>query len=170
MGNFCGVEGAVDHWIYVKTGDRKHAGTDANVKVILYDVKGQKSPEIKLDCIFHNDFERGQTDTFQAPGLKHMSDITHIEVWRDNSGVAPDWFCEVIMVNDVKRDKCFYFPLQKWLVADYHYMVPQYNTSLPQFDEYPDQRNQELEYKREVYQFIQHAPDLPMQVIKYSLT
>lgn len=66
MGNCCEVEGAVDHWVYVQTGDRKNKLTDVNVKVILYDITGNKSPEINLPIRFKSDWERGKTDVFQV--------------------------------------------------------------------------------------------------------
>lgn len=52
--------------IHVTTGDRKRAGTDANVWLILYDEKGQSTDTIKLGHSFKNDHERGSTCTYQA--------------------------------------------------------------------------------------------------------
>lgn len=52
--------------IHVTTGDRKRAGTDANVKMILYDEKGQSTGTIKLGRAFKNDHERGSTCTYAA--------------------------------------------------------------------------------------------------------
>ncbi len=164
MGNLCSVEGRIDHWIYIKTGDRKNAGTDANIKMILYDVRNIKSPEMSFNCAFRNDFERGQTDTFQCPPLGNMGDIHIMELWKDDAGLASDWFCEVIMVNDAKREKCFYFPVQKWIRPGQHYMIQAGNTCLPQFDPYPEQRSFELEDKKRLYQYSQQAPDMPVQV------
>ena len=164
MGNCCVVEGAVDHWIYVKTGDRKGSGTDANLRCILYDNKGHQSPVIDLDCYFKSDFERGKTDVFQAAGLHEFGDIDRIELWRDNPGVDPDWFCEVIVVNDRRTEKCFYFPVQRWMRPELRYKIQQFDTILPQFDPNRDQRHAELEDRRGLYQYGQTAPDLPVQV------
>lgn len=52
--------------IHVTTGDRKRAGTDANVRMILYDEKGQSTETIKLGHAFKNDHERGSTCTYAA--------------------------------------------------------------------------------------------------------
>lgn len=52
--------------IHVTTGDRKRAGTDANIRMILYDEKGQATDTIKLGRAFRNDHERGSTCTFAA--------------------------------------------------------------------------------------------------------
>lgn len=50
--------------IHVTTGDRKRAGTDANIRMILYDEKGQATDTIKLGRAFRNDHERGSTCTY----------------------------------------------------------------------------------------------------------
>ncbi|GBM46658.1 hypothetical protein AVEN_274155-1 [Araneus ventricosus] len=52
--------------IHVTTGDRKRAGTDANVWIILYDEKDQATDTIKLNRTLKNDHERGDTCTFLA--------------------------------------------------------------------------------------------------------
>ena len=165
MGNCCSVEGAIDHWIYVKTGDRKGAGTDANCRAILYDDKGNQSQEINIDCYFKSDFERGKTDVIQCPPLGHkFGNITHIEIWRDNPDVWPNWFCEVIVVNDRRSDKCFYFPVLRWMRSGVRYKIEQFNTVLPQYDPNHEQRRLELEEKREVYEYGIKAEDMPVQV------
>ena len=56
----------IDYIFYVRTGDRKNAGTDANIKVILYGDSDKKTDKIKLHNTFRNDFERGQLDTFEV--------------------------------------------------------------------------------------------------------
>ncbi len=66
MGNCCSVEGQVDHWIYVKIGDRKAPGTDARLKVIVHDSKGNTSKEQTLNCVYKSQFERGGTEVFQV--------------------------------------------------------------------------------------------------------
>lgn len=72
-----------DYTIRVQTGDRPRAGTDANVYVILHGVDGQSSQKTKLDCFFHDDFERGQLDTFKVKGQKVTSQI--FQVFRASS-------------------------------------------------------------------------------------
>jgi hypothetical protein len=66
MGNCCVVHGAVDHWIYVKVGDRKLPSTDAQLRLIVYDIKGRKSPEIRIDCPDKRDFERSTNEVFEV--------------------------------------------------------------------------------------------------------
>ena len=138
---------------------------EATLKVVLYDDKGQKSREITLCCSFNEGFERGQTDTFQGPPMAYMGDLTTMELWRiDNDKDAADWYCEVIMVNDARRDKSYYFPVQRWIKGEFHYMIPVNDTSLPQDDPYPEQRVAELGEKKSLYAYAQLAPEMPVQV------
>jgi hypothetical protein len=69
MGNCCVVKGAVDHWIYVKVGDRKLPSTDAQLRVIAYDIKGRQSPEIRINCPDKRDFERSTNEVFEVFNL-----------------------------------------------------------------------------------------------------
>lgn len=163
MGNFCTVEGAVDHWIYVKSGDRKGIGHGASIRLIVQDVGGQRSPEIRLEVHFKDDFERGKADLFDAPGLRGFGDLTRVEVWRDGTGAA-DWFCESVVVSNRRTEKCYYFPVMRWLKPDQHYKIERFDTMLPQFDPNRDQRAKELDVKRDLYQYGQSGPDLPVQV------
>ena len=165
MGNCCTVEGAIDHWVYIKTGDRKGAGTDANVRAILHDDRGNKTDELKLDCYFKNEFERGKTDVIQCPPLGHdFGNIVRIEIWKDNPGVYPNWFCELLVVNDRRVDKCYYFPILRWLRSDVSYTFEQFDTMLPQYDPNQQQRIAEMEEKRAMYLFTQSSSGMPVQV------
>lgn len=71
--------------VHVVTGDRRGAGTDANVYIVLHDVRGRTSEPIACNKVFHNDHERGATTTVDVKvdcGLK--GPIVKVEVWRDN--------------------------------------------------------------------------------------
>ena len=65
MGN-CVQGPSSEYTIYIRTGDRKNAGTDANVRIVLHDEKGNASEEIVLDNFLRNDFERGALDQFDV--------------------------------------------------------------------------------------------------------
>jgi len=75
MGNCCSVEGAVDHWIYVKVGDRKQPLSDAKLRVIVQDIDGRQSPTLKLDCVAKNQFERGNQEVFEVSVLCGFVDV-----------------------------------------------------------------------------------------------
>lgn len=71
--------------LHVITGDRRGAGTDANVYVILHDRQGHASQPISLNKVFSNDNERGSTTTLELKedcGI--AGPVARVEVWRDN--------------------------------------------------------------------------------------
>lgn len=72
MGNCCGAPKA-DYMVYVRTGDLKGAGTNANVKIRLHDSEGNVTQDITLDNFFRDDFEAGSMDTFHVPRILAIS-------------------------------------------------------------------------------------------------
>ncbi|KAG0693158.1 hypothetical protein GWK47_027623 [Chionoecetes opilio] len=71
--------------LHVVTGDKRGAGTDANVYVILHDAYGRSSPPLSLNKVFRNDNERGSTtsvDVKEDCGI--AGPLVKVEVWRDN--------------------------------------------------------------------------------------
>ncbi|CAI9737996.1 allene oxide synthase-lipoxygenase protein-like isoform X2 [Octopus vulgaris] len=151
-----------DFLVFVRTGDRKHASTDANVKIILINEDGEKSYEIVLDNILRDDFKKGASDTFSVRNLRDFGRVEKIEFWRDNAGVSPDWYVEKIMVENVKTNEMSIFPVFRWIKANYHYQIRHLDTILPQDDEQVEQRKMELEDKRKIYIASQKGPGFPM--------
>ena len=164
MGN-CGGKQKSSFLIYVRTGDRKNAGTDANVRIVLYDIEGRHTEELVLDNFFRNDFEVGSLDTFPVKNLSGFGNrVAKIEFWRDDAGVASDWFVDRILVENKSTNDIFVFPVYRWIKSGWQYIIKKYDTSLPQFDEHKDQRSMELGDKRKLYVLEQKLPELPMQV------
>ncbi|KAL4218062.1 Arachidonate 5-lipoxygenase [Mactra antiquata] len=155
--------GSFHYTVYVKTGDRPNAGTDANVYIILHGENGIKSKEMKLDVLFHDDFERGNLDKFK---LKHQSfsNIDCIEIWRDTHGFNSDWHVDTIMVVNQETRTQTVFPIFRWIRPNYRYKFYPLDTSLPQEDDRKEQRKLELEEKRELYELESRAPGLPPQI------
>lgn len=89
--------GTYHYTVFVKTGDRPNAGTDANVYIVLHGENGVKSKEMKLDVLFHDDFERGNLDKFK---LKHQS----VSVKGGNS-LFSAFYCSITLI---LLNTCFY--------------------------------------------------------------
>ncbi|XP_064100109.1 polyunsaturated fatty acid lipoxygenase ALOX15B-like isoform X2 [Macrobrachium nipponense] len=71
--------------LHVITGDRRGAGTDANVYVVLHDIYGNTTGPISSNKIFKNDNERGTTTTVDLKEDCGVNGpIVKVEVWRDN--------------------------------------------------------------------------------------
>lgn len=99
--------------IKVKTGDVHWAGTGARVFIKLY---GDRETEfIKLDNTSRDDFERGNTDTFNTTNID-VGEIEKVEIKHDNTGDNPGWFLEKIEVE--KENNLFNFTGQRWLAED----------------------------------------------------
>ena len=154
----------VDYIFFVRTGDRKNAGTDANIKVILYGDSGKKTDKIRLHNTFKNDFERGQLDTFNVKKQVKLRNLEKIELWRDNFGLGSEWYVDYITVRRKDRNDEFNFPIFRWIVAKKHYIFRLNDTMLPQQDPEAEQRWHELKTKKEKYIAIQKFAQGPSQV------
>ncbi|GAU93762.1 hypothetical protein RvY_05650-2 [Ramazzottius varieornatus] len=60
----------------------------------------------------------------------------------------------------------FHFPAQRWIKADTRYVFRHYDTSLPQYDDCPEQRNEELLSKKRLYEYAVNFSGAPAQVKK----
>ena len=150
---------------HVKTGDRKGAGTDANVWLVLHDEHGKSSKETKLNSLLHNDHERGETSSYGISAANDLhGKITKVEFWRDNFGLGDDWHVDFIKVENRKTKQIYCFPIHRWIKPNLKYTVPEFDSCLPQFDIHRDQRDEELREKREQYQYIMHVEGGPSQV------
>lgn len=170
------------HVIHVRTGDRKGAGTDANVWMVLHRADGRASRTIRLNALLRNDHERGTVSVFhvdvedEAPLLTDDNDddaakngsfdINKIELWRDSFGLADDWFVDVIHVEARRTGKWHAFPVQRWIKAKQKYTFGEYDSWLPQKDPHQLQRRLELEEKCRSYEYVMHVPDGPAQIKK----
>jgi len=151
--------------IIVKTGDRKQAGTDANIRIVLYDDKtSKKTQPAKLDNRFRDDFERGQIDKFNIKDPVDIHNISRIELWRDKHGISPNWFVDTIQVKNKQSSESFIFPIYRWIKDTVHYQIIHLDTFLPQNDPHPDQRQMEIDDKRKTYILTQKVPGLVAQV------
>ena len=156
-----------DFEIIVKTGDVKGAGTDANVYCVLVSENGLRSRDLNLDCRWKNDFEKGNVDSFKVFDVVGLGAISMLEIWRDETGIGDDWNVQWIKVkrlNPPNSDEIAMFPCNRWVKANRKLVLTKWDCVLPQFDQHPDQRKQELEEKRELYVMSRKAPGIPKQV------
>ena len=154
----------VDYIFTVQTGDRKNAGTDANIKVILHGDNGRKTDKMRLHNLFRNDFEKGQTDSFVVKKQYKLCNITKLELWRDNFGFGSGWYVDYIIVKRKDEDKEYPFPIFRWIPGKTHLMFRVYDTMLPQADPEQEQRWKELKNKKESYIITQKIEGGPAQV------
>ncbi|XP_050409617.1 lipoxygenase homology domain-containing protein 1 [Patella vulgata] len=109
------VRRASKYKVTVFTGNKKGAGTDANVYIILFGEFGD-SGEKKLTSR-KNNFERNNADEFfiECPKLGRLEKV---RIGHDDSGFGPGWFLEKVIVDDIAVSKVYEFPCQRWLASD----------------------------------------------------
>ncbi|KXZ51726.1 hypothetical protein GPECTOR_11g173 [Gonium pectorale] len=100
------------YMVVVVTSDRFGAGTDANVFIDIFG-QGGLSTGRRLLNNKGNDFERGQTDTFQIAG-RDVGPMRKIRVGHDNTGIGPAWHLNRVEVTNLKTGEHKIFPANKW--------------------------------------------------------
>nr|XP_020662186.1 lipoxygenase homology domain-containing protein 1 [Pogona vitticeps] len=101
--------------VTVRTGDKKHAGTDANVFIVLYGTKDDTGTiYLKASKTNKNKYERGMTDVFTVECVD-LGDLKKIKIGHDNSGRSPNWFLEWVEVDAPCLGLCLKFPCGRWL-------------------------------------------------------
>nr|CAB3263471.1 lipoxygenase homology domain-containing protein 1-like [Phallusia mammillata] len=99
------------------TGEKRGAGTDANVFVTFYGSKGT-SPKLNLKSDGRKKFERGQSDVFKVRTV-NVGALKRLRIEIDNQGFAPAWFLERVVVMDLsKPSQRIFFPCGQWLSDD----------------------------------------------------
>ncbi|NXA96195.1 LOXH1 protein, partial [Melanocharis versteri] len=101
--------------VKVKTGDKKNAGTDANVFITLYGSKDDTGiVSLKASKINKNKFERGKVDEFTVESVD-IGDLKKIKIGHDNKGNSTGWFLEWVEIDAPSLGLCLKFPCGRWL-------------------------------------------------------
>ena len=89
----------VPYHVHVTTGDKRNAGTDANVYIVMYgeDDNGHEvnSGKIQLDNNKRN-FVRGRTDLFNVESVNNLCPLKKVVVGHDNKGIGAGWYLEKV--------------------------------------------------------------------------
>nr|XP_009664467.1 PREDICTED: lipoxygenase homology domain-containing protein 1 [Struthio camelus australis] len=101
--------------VKVKTGDKKNAGTDANVFITLYGSKDDTGiVSLKASKTNKNKFERGKVDEFTVESVD-IGDLKKIKIGHDNKGSSTGWFLEWVEIDAPSLGRCLKFPCGRWL-------------------------------------------------------
>ncbi|KAM9262068.1 lipoxygenase homology domain-containing protein 1 [Morus bassanus] len=101
--------------VKVKTGDKKNAGTDANVFITLYGSKDDTGiVSLKASKINKNKFERGKVDEFTVESVD-IGNLKKIKIGHDNKGNSTGWFLEWVEIDAPSLGQCLKFPCGRWL-------------------------------------------------------
>ena len=171
------------------TGDKRGAGTDSNVFLILVNSDGQRSKIQRLSHSFQDDHERGASAVFH----KSSSDIgikppfSAIEMYIDECctislgnrlngiffggprNVSTNWFVDLISVKYLDEPP-WIFPIHRWVHQGVIYQFYLYDCVLPQNDPRKFFRSEELKKKKETYVLSQKIHNGPVQVMEETVT
>lgn len=98
----------------IYTSNRPDAGTDANVKISLFGTGDKKIGSTLLNNS-HNNFEKGDIDTFTISSPQSIGPLSKIEISHDGSGAGPDWHLNKILISDVISGKHWSFMADRWV-------------------------------------------------------
>lgn len=103
----------VQYEVKVFTADVAHAGTDANVFMILYGENGDTGRR-ELKKKFRDLFERGNMDDFKIEALD-LGKLTKLFIEHDNHGIGAGWMLDRVEVTNLVENSTVVFPCQQWL-------------------------------------------------------
>ena len=109
----------LSYTISVTTTDIEDAGTDANVYVELWGMRGAGqtySGVIELDNPGENNFEQGHTDQFVRT-LPNLGEIRKVCIKHDNANRYPGWHLSTVKVVD-SEGRNWTFSFNQWLATD----------------------------------------------------
>uniref|UniRef100_A0A3B3ZLT1 PLAT domain-containing protein n=1 Tax=Periophthalmus magnuspinnatus TaxID=409849 RepID=A0A3B3ZLT1_9GOBI len=95
--------------VKIKTGDKKYAGTDANVFMILYGTNDDTGLiNLKASKTHKNKFERGMTDEFTVEAVD-LGPLKKIRIGHDG------WFLDWVDIDAQSLGQKLRFPCGRWL-------------------------------------------------------
>ncbi|XP_062291185.1 lipoxygenase homology domain-containing protein 1 [Scomber scombrus] len=101
--------------VKIKTGDKKYAGTDANVFMILYGTKDDTGIiNLKASKTNKNKFERGLIDEFTVEAVD-IGPLKKLRIGHNNSGGGSGWFVDWVEIDAPSLGQKLRFPCGRWL-------------------------------------------------------
>ncbi|XP_047236335.1 lipoxygenase homology domain-containing protein 1 isoform X3 [Girardinichthys multiradiatus] len=101
--------------IKIKTGEKKYAGTDANVFAILFGEKDDTGLiNLKACKNYKNKFEQGMINEFIVEAVD-LGDLEKLRIGHDNSGGSSGWFLDWVEIDAPSQGQRLRFPCGRWL-------------------------------------------------------
>ncbi|XP_059360394.1 lipoxygenase homology domain-containing protein 1-like [Carassius carassius] len=99
----------------IKTGEKKHAGTDANIFAILYGENDDTGfINLKASKSHKNKFEKGMIDEFIVEAVD-LGELQKLRIGHDNSGGSAGWFLDWVEIDAPSQGQRLRFPCGRWL-------------------------------------------------------
>ncbi|XP_028397585.1 allene oxide synthase-lipoxygenase protein-like [Dendronephthya gigantea] len=151
--------------ITVETGDLRGSGTNASVSIKLIGNDGSETSKFTLDKFFHNDFEQGETDTYDVSG-DDVGDIIMVSLNNNGMGFKSNWYVAKVVIEKETEEKKYIFPCYRWVIDQLvvyagKAIVPNSEDDVKAIAE---QRKKEVSENRELYKWgsdSRYNQDLP---------
>ena len=105
----------VPYEVKVYTGDKRGAGTDANVFLTIHGINGDSGERELRKSENMNKFERNQVDTFKVKAIE-LGELMKIKIRHDDAGgIGSAWYLEKVEIHHPKEDRMYLFNCQNWL-------------------------------------------------------
>ncbi|XP_048065057.1 lipoxygenase homology domain-containing protein 1 isoform X2 [Megalobrama amblycephala] len=99
----------------IKTGEKKHAGTDANIFAILYgEIDDTGIINLKASKSHKNKFEKGMIDEFTVEAVD-LGELQKLRIGHDDSGGSAGWFLDWVEIDAPSQGQRLRFPCGRWL-------------------------------------------------------
>ena len=76
---------------------------------------GAETSKFCLDKYFHNDFEKGETDTYDVSG-DDVGEIVMVSLNNNGMGFKSNWYVAKIVIEKETGDKKYTFPCYRWVI------------------------------------------------------
>jgi|GEM_PF-6769897 len=106
-----------NYTVQIKTGNRNHGGTDADVFIIFIGTIGY-SPEFELDNPGINDFEKGNLDTFSNLSTDDIGWINQIRLRHNDIGKHSGWDVDYVNIKNDTYNIEWRIPIYRWMAKD----------------------------------------------------
>ncbi|XP_068609216.1 lipoxygenase homology domain-containing protein 1 [Brachionichthys hirsutus] len=101
--------------VRIKTGDKKYAGTDANVFMTLYGTNDDTGIiNLKASKTHRNKFERGMIDEFTVEAVD-IGPLKQLRIGHDNRGGSAGWFLDWVEIDAPSLGQKLRCPCGRWL-------------------------------------------------------
>ena len=104
----------VPYEVKVYTGDKRGAGTDANVFLTIYGLTGDTGERELKKSENINKFETNQCDTFIIKAIE-LDELQKIKIRHDNKGGGAAWYLERVEIFNPSTNRSYLFNCQNWL-------------------------------------------------------
>lgn len=103
--------------VTIYTGSVYDAGSTAHVSITISGSEGDLGPKLLYDPM-KQCFQRSSIDTFLISSRDLIGTVSYLQIWHDNTGLAPSWFLDKILVRDLSERKSYIFYNESWLAIE----------------------------------------------------